>query len=43
MDVNAEIELLNGPSGLLTGTRKLTTLYQEDGLQHPALVAKGGK
>ena len=41
--VNAERELLNGPSGLLTALRKLTTSHQQGRLKQLGLVAKGGK
>lgn len=40
---NAERELLDGPNGLLTAMRDVTTLHQQSRLKHHGLVQKGGK
>ena len=39
----AERELLDGPNGLLTAMRNVTTLHQQSRLKHHGLVLKGGK
>ncbi|MEZ6033202.1 MAG: hypothetical protein R3C17_08930 [Planctomycetaceae bacterium] len=39
----AERELLDGPNGLLTAMRNVTTLHQQSRLKHHGLVQKGGK
>ena len=39
----AERALLDGPTGLLTAMRNMTTLHQQSRLKHHGLVQKGGK
>ena len=39
----AERELLDGPKGLITAMRNVTTLHQQSRLKHHGLVQKGGK
>lgn len=41
--VTTERELLDGPCGLLTAMRNITTLHQQSRLKHHGLVQKGGK